>query len=432
MKILIKDALIIPMTGEHNSSGDYWLKGDIAILNGRISGVGQVSAGEFDKVIDGSDCVVLPGFVNAHTHAAMTLFRSYADDLPLMEWLKKKIWPIEDRLTGEDVYWGTMLSILEMIKSGTTTFSDMYFFMEDAARAVEESGARAVLARGLAGVAPDGEAKLAESKAFIKNWQGKAGGRITAMLGPHAPYTCPPQFLKKVMELAEELDVGIHIHLAETLTEVEDMQKAYGKRPVELMHSLGLFSFPVLAAHLVHVTEEEINILTENKVGVAHNPQSNMKLASGIAPVPAMLRAGLPVALGTDGASSNNNLDMIEEMRAASFLHKVNTMDPTVLPAYQGLEMATKNGAAVLGLDEEIGQIALGKKADIILVDFHKPHLCPRHDPAAHLVYAAQPSDVKTVIVDGKIIMEDRRVLTMDEEKVMYEAARCTKRLVSG
>ncbi|MDD4752706.1 MAG: amidohydrolase, partial [Desulfitobacteriaceae bacterium] len=332
----------------------------------------------------------------------------------------------------EDVYWGSMLSILEMIKSGTTTFADMYFFMEDVARAVEETGIRAVLARGLVGVTPNGEEKLKEAKSFVQNWNGKAGGRITAMLGPHAPYTCPPDYLKKVMQLAEELDVGIHIHLAETLTEVEDMKKTYGKRPVELMDSLGLFSYPVLGAHLVHVTEEEINILKEKKVGVVHNPQSNMKLASGIAPVPQMLSSKIPVALGTDGASSNNNLDMIEEMRAACLLHKVNTMDPTVLPAYQGLEMATKNGAKVLGLAEEIGQISIGKKADIILVDFNKPHLCPRHDAAAHLVYAAQPSDVKTVIIDGKIIMEDRRVLAIDEEKVMYEAARCTKRLVSG
>lgn len=431
MKILIKDAAIIPMIQDSGSQEKYRTTGSIAIYNGRISGVGDITPeGDFDKVIDGSGCVVLPGLINTHTHAAMTLFRSFADDLPLMEWLEKKIWPAEDKLIADDVYWGTMLSILEMIKSGTTCFADMYFFMDQVARAVEESGIRAVLARGLVGVGPNGDDSLEEGTKFVRDWQGKADGRITTMLGPHAPYTCPPDYLKKVMRAAEKLQVGIHIHLAETLTEINDIQKSHGKRPVELMNELGLFEHPVLGAHLVHVNEQEIGILEEKKVGVAHNPQSNMKLASGIAPVPAMLKRGIPVALGTDGASSNNNLDMIDEMRSASLLHKVATMDPTAAPAYQVLKMATCYGAQALRLDGEIGQINVGKKADLILLDLEKPHLYPRHDLAAHLVYAAQSSDVKTVIIDGKIVMEDRRVLTMDEERIMFEAARCARRLV--
>lgn len=429
MNILIKDATILTMP-EIGQKEVATLYGDIAIHNGRISGVGVVGReGSFDRVIDAADCVVLPGFVNTHTHAAMSLFRGYADDLPLMEWLNTKIWPIEEKLTAEDVYWGTMLSILEMIKSGTTTFADMYFFMEDVARAVEQTGIRAVLSRGMIGLGPNADLAIAESTSLVKNWQGKGSGRITTMLGPHAPFTCPPDYLKKVITLSEKLGVGIHIHLAETLREVADVEKAYGQRPVDLMDSLGLFDRPVLGAHLVHVTEREIAILLDKKVGVAHNPQSNMKLASGIAPVAQMLAKGIPVAIGTDGASSNNNLDMIEEMRTASFLAKLSTMDPTALPAGRVLAMGTSHGAQALGLADEIGQIAVGKKADLTIVDFHSPHLCPRHDEKAHLVYAAQPSDVKTVIIDGRIIMENRRMLTMDEEEIMFQANRCAARL---
>jgi len=427
MNILIKDATILTMTEGGDPAP---LRGDIAIHHGRISGVGMVGReGAFDREIDAADCVVLPGFVNAHGHAAMSLFRGYADDMPLMEWLNSKIWPIEEKLTGEDVYWGTMLSILEMIKSGTTTFADMYFFMDEVAQAVEKSGIRAVLARGMIGLGPNGEKAMAESVSFIRNWQGKGEGRITTMLGPHAPYTCPPDYLRRVIRASEELGVGIHIHLAETLSEVADVQKAYGQRPVLLMDSLGLFDRPVLGAHLVHITAEEMALLREKKVGVAHNPQSNMKLASGIAPVREMLAMGIPVAIGTDGASSNNNLDMIEEMRTASFLAKLSTMDPTAVPAGQALAMATRHGAQALGLAVETGQIAVGRKADLILVDFRGPHLAPRHDEQAHLVYAAQPSDVKTVIIDGRIVMEDRRMLSLDEEEIIFQANRCAARL---
>ncbi|MGI6678506.1 MAG: amidohydrolase [Dehalobacterium sp.] len=431
MKILIKNALIYPMTEEMALREEPWVQGNIAIYNGKISGVGPIPEdGDFDKVIDGTDCVALPGLINTHTHGAMTLLRSYADDLPLMEWLQKKIWPIENEMISSDIYWGTLLSIVEMIKSGTTTFADMYILMDEVARAVDESGMRGVLARGMTGLGSNGDKALGESVNFIKNWQGKAEGRITTMMGPHAPYTCPPDFLKKVLSYVESLGVGIHIHLAETLTEVADIEKDYGKRPVALMDEIGLFQHHVLAAHVVHVNEEEMDLLAAKKVKVAHNPQSNMKLGSGIAPVARMLEKGITVALGTDGASSNNNLDMIEEMRTASFLQKVATMDPTVLPAYQVLEMATQNGAEALGLAGEIGQIAVGKKADIILVDFHQPHLYPHHDASAHLVYAARGSDVKTVLIDGKVVMENRQLLTLDEERILYEVEKCTRRLV--
>jgi len=384
-----------------------------------------------DRVIDGKDYLAMPGFVNCHTHAAMTLLRSYADDLPLMEWLEKKIWPLEARLTPDDIYWGTLLCCLEMIKSGTTAFADMYFAMDSVARAVEKAGMRASLSRGLIGVGPEADSGLEQSREFVEEWHGAAGGRIIAMLGPHAPYTCPPEYLKRVVKMAVNLDVGIHIHIAETEQELNDIKKQYGVSPVRLMKETGLFEVPVLAAHCVHVDDADIAMLAENKVKVAHNPESNMKLASGIAPVAKMLAAGVTVGLGTDGASSNNNLDMLEEMRSAALLQKVAAMDPMALAAPQALEMATLAGAKVLGL-EDAGEIAPGKKADIILLNLKRPHLCPRHDLAAHVVYAAQSADVETVIIDGRVVMENRRVLTIDEEEVYNEVEKRAQRLVGA
>lgn len=407
--------------------------GAVAIKEDRIVYAGpreDVPAGfKPGRVIEGKDHLVLPGFVNCHTHAAMTLLRSYADDLPLMEWLEKKIWPLEAKLTPDDIYWGTLLCCLEMIKSGTTTFGDMYFAMGSVARAVEKAGMRASLSRGLIGVSPEAEKSLDESREFVGKWHKAAEGRITTMLGPHAPYTCPPEYLKRVIKMAGDLDVGIHIHIAETKQEVNDIKKQYGMSPVRLMKETGLFEVPVMAAHCVHVDDEDIAILVENKVKVAHNPESNMKLASGIAPVVKMLAAGVTVGLGTDGASSNNNLDMLEEMRSAALLQKVATMDPMALAAPRALEMATLAGAKALGL-EDVGEIAPGKKADIILLNLKRPHLYPRHDLIAHVVYAAQSADVETVIIDGRVVMENRRVLTLDEEEIYSEVERRARRLV--
>jgi 5-methylthioadenosine/S-adenosylhomocysteine deaminase len=354
----------------------------------------------------------------------MTLLRGYADDLPLMEWLEKKIWPVEDKFTGEDVYWATLLAIIEMVKSGTTTFNDQYIFMEEVARAVAETGIRAVLARGMKGVGPSVERGLEESRSLIEQWQGGAGGRITVWLGPHAPYTCPPAYMERVLQLAAEYRVGIHIHVAETAGEVEQIKNKYGKTPVKYLQDLGAFRFPVLAAHCVHLTEDDIALLAEGKAAVAHNPESNMKLASGAAPVVAMRRAGITVGLGTDGAASNNNLDMFEEMRSAALLHKLVNRDPLALPAFETLMMATREGARALGLDQEVGALKPGYKADLILIDLNQAHLCPRHKLVAHMVYSARGSDVDTVIIDGRPVMEKRRLLTVDEEMVRHEVER--------
>lgn len=430
MGILIKNTLIVPVDGKDQLNT--WFQGDIAIDNSCLKELGNDLGEKYKgfEIIDGTGTLTMPGFINSHTHAAMTMLRGYADDMPLMEWLSQRIWPREAHLKEEDIYWGTKLSILEMIKSGTTTFADMYFFMDNVAQAAQDSGIRAVLARGMVGIGDKAQFAIDDSTEFVKKWNGKAQGRISCLLGPHAPYTCPPEYLKKVMALADELGVGLHIHLAETETEVNDMKKAYGKRPIELMESLDLFAGRhVLAAHCVHITDEEIKTLARYNVGVAHNPESNMKLASGIAPVNKLLQAGVKVGLGTDGAASNNNLDMLEEMRTCALLHKVANMDSTVLPAYSVLEMSTKNGAFAVGL-KDTGSLLPGYKADIIMLDLNKPHLTPLHDPIANIVYAAQSSDVKNVIIDGKLVMKNREVLTMDEEKVLFEANRLGKDLV--
>lgn len=429
-KILIKGATVITMEGHDAIIPN----GEIAVDGQTIVGVGPAgSAPEGfipDKTLEATEMLALPGFVNCHTHAAMTMLRSYADDLPLMRWLNEKIWPLEARLEEDDIYWATMLCCLEMIRSGTTTFADMYFHMDRVAEAVERSGVRADLSRGMIGVGPEAEAALEYSRGFVSRWHGVAGGRITVRLGPHAPYTCPPDYLKRVIGLARELNVGIHIHLAETLSEMEEINQKYGVSPIRLADSVGLFELPVLAAHCVHLDSADIDILAAKKVGVAHNPESNMKLASGVAPVTAMLKAGVRVGLGTDGAASNNNLDMLEEMRSAALLQKVSTMDPLALPSFQALGMATAGAAAALGMGDRIGMLKPGLKADIILMETRRPHLFPRHDWIANIVYAAQSSDVHTVIIDGNIVMEGRRVLTIDEEEVFSQVQARAERLV--
>ncbi len=403
---------------------------DIVIENQIITSLGQAPADWQGEVLDCAGKLAIPGLINTHTHAAMTLFRSYADDMLLMDWLKKKIWPAEAKLTGEDVYWGTLLAIAEMLKSGTTAFADMYFFMDDVARAVAETGIRASLARGMSGVTPNAEQALLESRSFFRQFNGAADGRISVMLGPHAPYTCPPDYLRKVVAMANELGAEIHIHLSETSGEVENCLKQYGKTPIALMEEVGLLEVGVLAAHCVHVTPDDIRLMADRQVRVAHNPGSNMKLASGIAPVDAMLQAGLCVGLGTDGASSNNNLDMLEELRLAALLQKVNRYDPLVVPAATAVTMATENGAKCLGFDKT-GKIAVGYHADITLVNMSEPHWYPRHDCLSLLTYSAQSRDVDTVLVNGQILLKNRQLTTIDEERLVHEVQKRAMRLVA-
>ena len=372
-----------------------------------------------------------PGLVNAHTHASMTLLRSYSDDKALMDWLQKDIWPVEAKMTHEDIYWGAALAAVEMIKSGTTAFADMYGpNMEEVAKVVEESGLRGSLSRGIIAFA-DGDKKLAENVELYKNWHGAADGRITVMFGPHAIYTCPPDFLRKVAAEAQKLGAEVHMHMNETQDEINDCLKNYGKRPFEVVNETGLFDTGALAAHCVHLSDAEIEIIKAKNIRVAHNPGSNMKLASGIAPVTKLLAEGVTVALGTDGASSNNNLDMLEEMRLAALLAKVDTLNPLAVPAAQAIQMATKFGAKALGL-KHVGRLEAGCKADIVLWDMSGVDWQPNYNPASLLVYSANSSAADTVIVDGKILMQNRELKTLDEEKIIAEFTACANRLTKN
>ena len=403
---------------------------DIALADGKILAVGEIPE-DFaaEKIVEGKDTFTIPGLINAHTHVSMTLLRSYADDMKLMDWLQNKIWPIEAKMKKEDIYWGAMLGIVEMLKTGTTTFADMYGDMDQVAQACLDTDIRAVLSRGIIGVAPNGNQALEENKALFRDFNGANDGKVTVMFGPHAPYTCPPEFLKKVVAASEEYDGEIHIHLAETKGEVEDCLKTYGKTPIALMEEVGILQRGVLAAHCVHLTDEDMEIMKKHKVRVAHNPASNLKLASGFAPVPKMLSKGICVALGTDGASSNNNLDMLKEVYLATIIHKGYNLDPLVIPALQGVNMATGYGAEALSLDK-VGSIEAGYQADLVMFDLKDPCWQPQHNLVSLLAYSGKGNMTKNVFVKGKMLMENKNLLYIDEEKVIFEANRCTEALL--
>lgn len=422
MKTLIKNAAVY-----HDGQVD---EGKNILIDGkRIAGFPETADGvPYDEIIDGKGMLALPGLVNTHTHVAMTLFRSYADDLALMDWLQNMIWPAEAHLDDDIVYWGSMLAFAEMIRGGTTAFCDMYMFMDSCAQAAEAAGIRGNIARGLAGVTPNGMKALEENVELYRKWNNGADGRIRVMLGPHAPYTCPPDYLKKVRDTAEQYGIPIHIHLSETKGEVDTCREKFGVTPIALMNQIGLFDVPTLAAHCVHVTEDDIAIMAEKQVRVAHNPGSNLKLASGIAPVPAMRKAGVVVGLGTDGASSNNKLDMFAEMRLAALIHKAASLDPFAIKAEEALQMGTKDGAMCLGYDD-LGELKEGYLADIILVDRSGWHWKPRFNSISLAVYAGNSMDVDTVMVNGKVLMRHKELLTIDTEKLDYEVQRVTDKL---
>ena len=423
MNTLIKNATVLLPDGTTPVA-------NIAITDDRIAAVGDVPENfQADKVIDGTQHFAIPGFVNAHTHASMTLLRSYADDMKLMDWLEQMIWPIEAKLRSDDIYWGAMLAAVEMIRSGTTAFADMYGpDMERVAEVVEVSGLRGVLSRGLIGIVPDSDKKLEENAALYENYHGAAQGRITVMLGPHALYTCPPDYLKKIAAKAQALGAEVHIHMSETVGEIENCLKEYGKRPFAHVASTGLFENGTLAAHCVHLDDEDIDIIKKYQIRVAHNPGSNMKLASGTAPVPRLLKEGICVALGTDGASSNNNLDMLDEVQLAALMHKVHTLDPLAVPALTAVKMGTEYGAQALSL-HDVGRLQAGDKADIVLFSMHGAVWTPCYNSVSLLAYAAKSSSVDTVMVDGKLLMENGALTTLDEERILFEAQKVADRL---
>ena len=416
MKRVINNLKILTM----NSQSEGIIEGSLCLDGDQIIAVGELPS-DFvpDDVIDGSNHLAMPGFINAHTHMGMSLFRNYADDMPLMQWLNDKIWPIEANLTAEDVYYGSLLSMVELIKCGCTTFRDMYFFMNEVAQATEKSGLRANLGLGLVGVSDPTGRGFDEVRKLYSLWHGKANGRIQIEVAPHAPYTCSDDYLVQATQLALELKCPLHIHLSESQFEVKQSLEQHGKTPIKHMNDLGVFKAKTSGAHCVHLQNDDINIIKENDVSVLYNPSSNLKLGNGFAPVHHLISAGVNVALGTDGASSNNNLNMLEELHLGALINKGIQADPTVLPAYKMLEIATINGARALGIDAITGTLEVGKKADIILFDLKKPHLTPAHDLVAMIVYSASASDISHVFCDGKLLMDNYQLTTLDEREIM-------------
>ena len=406
---------------------------NIAIDGKTIAAIGDAPR-DFvaDEIIDGRDHVALPGFFNAHVHAPLSLQRGWAEDLPFDRWLNERIWVAESALTEEDVYWGAALAACEMIRHGIVAFADHYFWMDQVARVVEESGLKALLAWCIFGLGADkevGGASLERTEEFVKQWQNAGDGRIKTTLGPHSPYVCAPEFLRRATNDAAKLGVGIHLHVAESQEQVDRSRQEYGKTQVAHLASLGVLDVPTIAAHCLYVSDDDMAILASKRVTVPHCPKTYLKLAMGNARVPAMLARGVNVALGTDGPASNNTIDVLESARLATLWQKNEHRDPEMLPSSQMLKLATQNGARALGFADS-GVLRVGARADVILFDFAKPHLRPRHDLAANIVHSAHANDVDHVIVDGRILLRKGELTTLDEAKILHEAERRAFRLV--
>jgi len=420
---LIKNGTILTM----HSREQVVPGGCLAITGDRISYVGEeknLPTPSAKRVIDAGGGIVLPGLVNGHTHASMTLFRGLADDLPLMEWLNNYIFPIERKMDNDFVKTGALLACAEMILSGTTTFCDMYLFEEEVAEAGKEAGMRCLVGEVLYDFPSPNYGTIEKgfeyTERMIQRW--KDDPLVTVAVEPHAVFTCSPDLLLKAQALARKYQAPIIIHVAETLSEVSQVLERYGKRPFEHLGNLGLLGSDLIVIHCVHPSEDEIHMIAEKEVKVITSPESNMKLACGICPVPRLLSEGIVVGLGTDGCASNNNLDLFGEMDSLAKIQKVAAMEPTVMDAFTVLKMATIEGARALGLDKVTGSLAEGKKADVIIVDTDKPHLTPMFDPYSQLVYAAKATDVSHSFINGRLVMEERKLLTLDVKEVMNKA----------
>jgi 5-methylthioadenosine/S-adenosylhomocysteine deaminase len=420
--IAIKNGSILTMDGKNSvvEDGQVCIQGDTIIRVGPRCNDGS----DARITIDAKGGLILPGLINGHTHAAMSLFRGLADDLPLMEWLNRYIFPAERKMDAHFVYTGTLLACAEMILSGATTFCDMYLFEDQTAAAAAKAGVRCLAGEVLYDFPSpnygDLENGFAYTESLIRKWEGHP--LISIAVEPHSLFTCSPDLLMRANEMALTHHRPLIIHVAETLPEISEIKQRYGKTPVEHLKTLGLLGPHLIADHAVHLNKRDIDQIAEHGVRVVHNPESNMKLASGIAPVPDLLARGVTVGIGTDGCASNNNLDLFTEMDMAAKLHKARAMDPTVMDAVTVLRMATIEGARALGLQDSIGSIETGKKADIIIVDTNKPHLTPMYNPFSHLVYAARGSDVSHAVINGQPVMSNRKLLTLELEEVMRHA----------
>jgi 5-methylthioadenosine/S-adenosylhomocysteine deaminase len=430
--LLIANSIVMTMDAENRiiENGGVAVSGDAIAAVGPMDDVKGIPAKE---TIDAKGGIVMPGLVNTHTHAAMTLFRGLADDLPLMDWLNDHIFPAEALLDAEKVYAGTLLGCAEMLLSGTTCFCDMYLFEDAVARAAAAAGMRAVVGEVLYDFPSPNygpiEKGFAYTRDLIDAWRDDP--LVTIAVEPHSPYLCAPELLIEAADIAREHRIPLVIHLSETQNEVNDVRARFGATPVRHLANLEVLGANLLACHCVVLSDEDKDLLSRHDVKVSHNPESNMKLASGVSPVAELVGRGICTGLGTDGCSSNNNLDLFAEMDTTAKLHKASSLDPTVMDAATVLRMATIDGARALGLDALIGSLEVGKKADIIVIDTDKPHLTPMYHPASHLVYAVGGSDVSATIVNGRALMKDRQLLHMEQEKVMADARRIAKEVRS-
>jgi 5-methylthioadenosine/S-adenosylhomocysteine deaminase len=429
--IVIHNGTIITM----NSSLDIIENGVLCIKNGNLAKIESLENDaplpDGETIIDAQGGIIMPGLVNTHTHLPMSLFRGLADDLPLSVWLNEHMFPAESKyITPESVRIGTLLSCVEMLLSGTTTCCDGYFYEDHVAWAVNEAGMRAILGQGVidfpAPGIPDPADNIKNAAAFIQKWRN-ISPLITPSIFCHSPYTCSKATLKKAKDIADAEAVLFQIHAAETKDEYVRIQTEHQSTPINYLDEIGIIDKNTLLVHAVWLDDNDINTIAVRGASVSHNPESNMKLASGIAPVPALLKAGVTVGLGTDGCASNNNLDLISEMDFAAKLHKVIALDPTLMDAVTVLKMATIQGAKALGLDDIIGSLEIGKKADVIVIDTRKPHLVPVYNPVSHIVYAAQGSDIRDVIVNGQLLVKDRKILTVDLENTIEKVIRFSK-----
>lgn len=438
MKTIIKDGLVLLKDGEGYKieKNDILIDGDtIALVTNEIP---QKMLYMVDEVVDAFGKLVMPGLINAHTHAYMSLFRNFADDLDFFDWLDK-VDAVEQKMTEEDCYWATMLSAAEMIRSGTTCFVDMTIksakpgFTEGPpaaiAGAVNDSGIRAVISRGLAGVADSEESLMKFGQATAEIEAFKNHERISFIFGPHAPYSCMADYLQKLTNAAKERGTGLTIHLSESDGEMETIAKEHGTTPIQYVDSLGVFDVPVIAAHCVNATDEDIKIMKEKNVSVAINPKSNMKLGNGFAPVDKFLEAGLNICLGTDGCGSNNCQNMFAEMNVAALVYKGATKNTRCFNAAQVIKAATEGGAKAIGMEGKLGVIAPGAIADIILLDIFEPQFFPSNDIISALVYSAKGSEVDTVFIGGRMVMEEKKIVSMNVAKVLSECEKIADRL---
>ena len=425
--LIIKGALVLT----RNSDNEVISDAAVAVTGSEITEVGAAREiesrhGNGARVIDSPKGLIMPGLVNAHTHVSMTCFRGLADDLPLMTWLQDHIFPAEAKLTAEIVYWGALLGCAEMIMSGTTSFCDMYLFEREVARAADQAGLRALVGEVLYDFPSPNYGPPEKGLTYTEDLarEYRSHPLVSVAVEPHALYTCSPDLLKACGALAERLDLPLITHLSENAEEVSTVKEKYGLTPVRHLDSLGLLNSRLIADHCVVLDDEEIELMGARRVRVSHNPRSNMKLASGVAPVTKLRSAGAVVGLGTDGPASNNNLDMFQEMDMAAKLEKVFSGDPTIMDAQTVLNMATCTGAEVLGQGDRVGRLSAGYQADIIVLDLDRPHLTPLYNPVSHLVYSATGGDVTHTVVGGKVLMDNRRLTTLDLDRIFGEMDR--------